>query len=128
MTLVSGQTRDPAEIANIVVRTTASGVPVRIGDIANVHPSVMPVYTIVTANGKSAVLLNVFRQPDRNTVSVAEALSQELSQIRTTLPGGVKVQTFYDQSVLVRDSIDSVRDAILDRIGPRRDHPGSVPS
>jgi len=113
LTLVTGQTRDPAEIANIVVRTTPSGVPVRIGDIANVHPSVMPVYTKVTANGKAAVLLNVFRQPDGNTVSVAGALSLELDQIRTVLPGGVKLQTFYDQSVLVRDSIASVRDAIL---------------
>ena len=73
LTLVSGQAHDPAEIANIVVRTTPAGVPVRIGDIATVHPSVMPVYTIVTANGKPAVLLNIFRQPDSNTVAVADA-------------------------------------------------------
>ena len=113
LTLVSGQTRDPAQIANVVVRTTPTGVPVRVGDVASVHPSVMPVYTIVTANGKPAVLLNIFRQPDSNTVAVADAMSSELSQIRQTLPPGVKVQTFYDQSTLVRDSISSVRDAIL---------------
>jgi CzcA family heavy metal efflux pump len=113
LTLVTGQTRDPSQIGNIVVRTTPSGVPVRIGDIANVHPSVMPVYTLVSADGKPAVLLNVFRQPDGNTVSIAEALAQELSQIRGILPGGVKVTAFYDQSTLVRDSIASVRDAIL---------------
>jgi CzcA family heavy metal efflux pump len=113
LTLVSGQARDPAEIANIVVRTTPAGLPVRIGDVATVHPSVMPVYTIVTANGKPAVLLNLFRQPTSNTVAVADAANQELDQIRQTLPKGVKVQTFYDQSTLVRDSIASVRDAIL---------------
>src|SRR5258708_130899 len=113
LTLVTGQTRDPAEIANIVVRTTPNGVPVRIGDIATVHPSVMPKYTIVTANGKPTVLLNLFRQPDSNTVAVADAAARELAQIRQTLPGGVKLQTFYDQSTLVRDSIASVRDAIL---------------
>ena len=113
LTLVTGQARDPAQLSNIVVRTTAGGVPVRIGDIAAVHASVMPVYTIVTANGKPAVLLNVFRQPDSNTVAVADAASSELDQIRKTLPAGVKVQTFYDQSTLVRDSIASVRDAIL---------------
>ncbi len=113
LTLVTGQATDPSEIANIVVRATPAGVPVRIGDIATVHPSVMPVYTIVTANGKPAVLLNVFRQPEGNTVAVADAAGQELAQIRKTLPAGVKVDTFYDQSILVRDSIDSVRDAIL---------------
>ena len=113
LTLVSGQAHDPSEIANIVVRTTPAGVPVRIGDIATVHPSVMPVYTMVTANGKSAVLLNIFRQADSNTVAVADAANQELGQIRPTLPPGVNVQAFYDQSTLVRDSIASVRDAIL---------------
>ena len=113
LTLVSGQTQTPAEIANIVVRTTPSGVPIRIGDIATVHPSVMPVYTMVTANGAKAVLLNLFRQPDSNTVAVADAVNEELAQIRQTLPAGVKIDTFYDQSTLVRDSIASVRDAIL---------------
>jgi len=113
LTLVTGQARDPVEIANIIVRTSPAGVPVRVGDIATVHPSVMPVYTIVTANGKPAVLLNIFRQPDSNTVTVADAANADVDQIRKTLPPGVKVQAFYDQSTLVRDSISSVRDAIL---------------
>ncbi|MGA2712272.1 MAG: efflux RND transporter permease subunit [Bryobacteraceae bacterium] len=113
LALVSGQTRTPEQISNIVVKTTPSGLPVRVGDIANVAPSVMPVYTIVTANGKPAVLLNLFRQPDSNTVAVSDAADQELAQIRKTLPAGVNVQTFYNQSTLVRDSIASVRDAIL---------------
>ena len=113
LTLVTGQAKDPTEIGNIVVRTTPNGVPIRIADIAEVHPSVMPVYTMVTANGTPAVLLNIFRQPDSNTVAVADAATAELNQIRQTLPPGVKVQTFYDQSTLVRDSINSVRDAIL---------------
>ena len=113
LTLVSGQARNPAEIANIVVRTTPAGLPVRIGDIATVHASVMPVYTMVAADGRPAVLLNIFRQADSNTVAVADAASQELDQIQKTLPPGVKVQAFYDQSTLVHDSIASVRDAIL---------------
>jgi CzcA family heavy metal efflux pump len=113
LTLVTGQAKDPSEIGNIVVRTTPNGVPIRIADIADVRPSVMPVYTMVTANGTPAVLLNIFRQPDSNTVAVADLATSELNQIKQTLPPGVKVQTFYDQSTLVRDSINSVRDAIL---------------
>ena len=113
LTLVTGQAKDPAEIGNIVLRTTPNGVPIRIEDVAKVHPSVMPVYTIVTANGKPAVLLNIFRQPDANTVAVADACVSALDEIRKTLPQGVKAQAFYDQSVIVRDSIASVRDAIL---------------
>ena len=113
LTLVTGQASDPTDIGNIVVRTTANGVPIRIADIAEVRPSVAPQYTMVTANGKPAVLLNLFRQPESNTVAVADAADLELKAIRETLPNGVKVQTFYDQSLIVRESIASVRDAIL---------------
>ena len=111
--LVSGQARTPSQIANIVLKTTQAGIPIHVGDVADVHPSVKPVYTMVSANGKPAVLLNVNRQPDSNTVDVANAVHAEVDSIRKTLPPGVQLLPFYDQSELVRDSIKSVRDAIL---------------
>src|SRR5579875_1178696 len=111
--LVSGQAHNTTEIGGIVVKTSPSNVPVRIADVASVSQSVKPVYTIVTANGKPAVLLNVFRQPDSNTVAVADEVHQKLDDLRKTLPPGIAVEPFYDQSQLVRDSIKSVRDAIL---------------
>ncbi len=111
--LVSGQVQTPAQIGGIVVKTTASGVPITIHDIASVSPSVKPVYTIVTANGTPAVLLNIYRQPDSNTVSVADGVHAELDKLRHSLPSGISIQPFYDQSELVKASISSVRDAIL---------------
>ena len=113
LSLVSGQTRTSAEIGNVVVKITPAGAPIHIGDLGNIAPSVMPVYTIVTANAKPAVLLNVYRQPDSNTVTVAKAVHAEIERIRRTLPKGVELQPYYDQSELVGDSIRSVRDAIL---------------
>jgi CzcA family heavy metal efflux pump len=113
LSLVSGQTRTPGEIANIVIKTTPAGAPVRIGDIGTVGPSVMPVYTRVTANGRPSILFNVFRQPDSNTVVVADAVRAEIGRIRKELPSGVELLPFYDQSELVTESIKSVRDAIL---------------
>src|SRR5580692_848487 len=111
--LVSGLTRTPAEIANIAIKTTPAGAPVRIGDVATVGASVMPVYTVVTANAKPAVLLNINRQPAGNTVAVANAVHAEIDQIRKELPKGVELRPFYDQSEIVVESITSVRDAIL---------------
>jgi CzcA family heavy metal efflux pump len=113
LSLVSGQVKTAEEISNIVVKTTPVGAPVRIGDVASVGPSVKPVYTIVSANQKPAVLLNINRQPDGNTVAVAKAVHSEIERIRKTLPKGVQLLPFYDQSEIVNDSIRSVRDAIL---------------
>jgi multidrug efflux pump subunit AcrB len=111
--LVNGQVHTPEQIASTVVKNTPAGIPVRIGDVATVQPGVKPVYTIVTANGKPAVLLNINRQPDGNTVEVAKEVHDEVENIRKTLPPGVQIQPFYDQSIIVSDSIKSVRDAIL---------------
>ncbi len=111
--LVSGQVRTPEEIAAVVIKTTSTGIPVRIGDVATVEPGVKPVYTIVTANGNPAVLLNINRQPDSNTVQVADEVHAEVARIQKELPRGIEIRPFYDQSIIVSDSIKSVRDAIL---------------
>jgi CzcA family heavy metal efflux pump len=112
LTTVSGLMRSKEEIENTVV-AVVQGTPVLAKDVATVVETEKPVYNIVTANGRSAVLVNVLQQPDGNAVSVADSVNRELNQIRRTLPPDVKLSTFYDQSILVRDSINSVRDSIL---------------
>lgn len=111
--LVDAQVHDPAQLGQIVVKYTQAGVPVKVADVAAVAPGVKPVYTVVTANGKPAVLLSVNRQPDSNTVAVADEVHAEIQRIRQTLPPGIHLEPFYDQSGVVVDSIHSVRDAIL---------------
>ena len=111
--LVGAQAHDPAQLGNLVVKTTAAGAPVRVADVATVEPSFMPVYTMVTSNGKPSVLLNIARQPASNTVAVANAVAAEIKQLKPLIPAGVHLTPFYDQSELVRESISSVRDAIL---------------
>jgi len=113
LTLVSGQVRTPQQISEIVIKPTPAGIPVRIGDVAAVTNDVKPVYTIVTADGKPAVLLNINRQPDSNTVKVANEVHAEVALLKQSLPPGITLTPFYDQSVLVAESISSVRDAII---------------
>src|SRR5216117_3409098 len=110
--LVKAQVHSPEEISDIVIKNVNS-VPVRIQDVGTVAPAVAPVYTAVSANEKPAVLLSVNRQPDSNTVQVADEVHQEMESIRPTLPSGVEMRPFYDQSNIVNESIASVRDAII---------------
>src|SRR6266581_3637087 len=84
--LVSGQVRTPEQIGQIVVKTSTAGVPFRLGDIAKIAPSVAPVYTMVTANGKPAVLLNVDRQPESNTLDVADEVHALIQELIPSLP------------------------------------------
>src|SRR5271156_3639936 len=113
LALVGAQAHDAQGLKQLTVKTTSTGVPVRVGDVADVVQGPMPVYTYVSANGQPAVLLNITRQPSSNTVAVADGVAAEVAQLRAKLPAGVELQPFYDQSQLVRESIASVRDAIL---------------
>jgi CzcA family heavy metal efflux pump len=111
--LVSGQVHSPEDISAIVVKSTPGGVPIRVGDIASVVNAAEPVYTIVTANGKPAVLLSVMRQPESNTLAVADEVHKQIAELKAVLPPSVHLETFYDQSTIVHESIASVRDAVL---------------
>lgn len=115
--LVGAQAHDASELGRLVVKTTAAGTAVRVSDVATVQPGVLPVYTAVTAEGQPAVLLNITRQPASNTVSVADAVAAQVDLLKKNLPAGVELKPYYDQSELVRESIRSVRDAILIGLG-----------
>ena len=59
------------------------------------------------------MLLNVRSQPDGSTLDIARALRAELKTLERELPPDMKLAFFYDQSLLVRDSVRSVWEAIL---------------
>jgi len=112
LALVSGQAKRADELNNIVV-ATVNNAPVVVSDVATVAPGVEPQYTIVTADGHPAALVNINRQPDANTVAVADEVKAALKAMRGQIPKDVRVTAYYDQSLLVRESINSVRDSIL---------------
>ncbi|HEY0763097.1 MAG TPA: efflux RND transporter permease subunit [Pyrinomonadaceae bacterium] len=112
LALISGQAKRPDELNNIVV-ATVNNAPVRVADVATVAGGVEPQYTIVTADGHPAALVNINRQPDANTVEVVDGVKAALNAMRGQLPKDVRVAAYYDQSLLVRESIKSVRDSIL---------------
>src|SRR5579875_3754398 len=111
--LISGQAHDAQQIGDIFIKNSPSGDPIYVHNVAKVIPSFQPHFTICTANGQPAVLVNVNRQRASNTMQVANAVNAEMAQIEKTLPPGIHVSTFYDQSWIVGQSIKSVRDAIL---------------
>ena len=89
------------------------GPPSGLSTSATVEPGFEPRYTMVTADGRPAVLVNVQRQPTANTAAVVDAVKMQLASLKQVLPRDVEIKPFYDQSLLVRASVGSVRDAIV---------------
>jgi CzcA family heavy metal efflux pump len=126
LTVVDGRVHTIEDLESLTVsvsgNTPSSGVippiatnahPIGIRDFARVERTQEPVFNVVTANGVNAVLLNIYSQPDGSTLDIAQQLKQELEVLKKTLPPGMQATVFYDQSLLVGDSIQSVWEAII---------------
>jgi len=111
LTLVDGRVTNRAEIENVVVSWKA-GSPVLVRDVASVRPGAAPRFNIVTADGVDAVLLNVYAQPNGSALSIAHDLKEELATLRAQLPRDTHLAFFYDQSLFVREGVESVWESI----------------
>jgi CzcA family heavy metal efflux pump len=112
LTLVDGRLKDPQEIADFPVKVV-HGRPIHVRDFARVERGPEPIFNIVTADGEPAVLLNIRSQPDGSTLDIAKSLRRELDALRRELPPDMKLAFFYDQSLIVGESVRSVWEAIL---------------
>src|SRR6185437_16400391 len=76
LTTIDGRVRTPEEIGNVVI-AVRNNHPVLIKDVARIERGPEPVFTVVTAQGRNAVLINVQSQPDGSTLDIANALKTE---------------------------------------------------
>ncbi len=110
--LANNQPTTVAALRDIVVRAGPAGV-VRLGDVAAVSLDHVPQWIRVNADGQNAVLLQVYQQPDGNSVQIAGEVRQRLADYAPQMPAGVQIANWYDQTQLVTGAATSVRDAIL---------------
>jgi CzcA family heavy metal efflux pump len=90
-----------------VVIAARNGVPVHVGDIAQVEDATADQTQIVKVNGLPGVTLSVVRQPGANIVSVVNSLRAELPHL-TGIPPGTDKRISFDQSRYVRAAINSL--------------------
>jgi HAE1 family hydrophobic/amphiphilic exporter-1 len=103
-----GQLTDAAAFRPLIV-AYRNGAPVRLQDLGRVVDSVQDTKNASWFNGTRAIVLSVLRQPGTNTVAVAERVRDVMSQIETQLPPSVKVNTLYDRSQTIEESVHEVK-------------------
>src|ERR1035438_1688353 len=112
LALVDNRFSGIAEIGRSVLQKGSAGL-VRVSDVATVSQATVPRWTRVTAAGHDAVILQVFQQPNGNTVQIARDVRTRLKEFAPNLPPGLKIANWYDQSELIVGAAVSVRDAVL---------------
>jgi multidrug efflux pump subunit AcrB len=99
------------EIGATVLRSGAGGVTL-LRDVATVRQDQSPQFIHSTADGRDAVLINVYQQLGGNTIEIAAGIRSALENEQQRLPD-VKLASWYDQSDLISSSANSVRESVL---------------
>ena len=106
--LADGSISSAPEFRQLAV-TYENGAPVRLGDVARVLDDVQDSRNASWYDGKRAIVLAIQRQPGTNTVEVADAVKATVATLSSQLPASVEVNTLYDRSVSIRQSVNDVQ-------------------
>ncbi len=108
-----GLIKNAADIENIVLKTH-DGTPVFIKDVASVEFGQAFRRGVVSKDGQKEVVVgDVYKLHGANSFEVIGKIKERIEEINQTLPAGVKIVPFYDQSKLVRNSINTVKNALV---------------
>jgi hydrophobe/amphiphile efflux-1 (HAE1) family protein len=110
---LTGDLRDAADVANVVVATTASGTQIRLGEIAEVKDGLSEARTRIRANGRDAVAFEIIKQSGTNTVQVVEAAQKKLAEVLPLMPPGFRTDNFFNQATFIEENAHEVEIAIV---------------
>ncbi|HYU28243.1 MAG TPA: efflux RND transporter permease subunit [Gemmatimonadales bacterium] len=110
--LADGSISSGPEFRQLAV-TYQNGAPVRLQDVARVLDDVQDSRNASWYDGKRAIVLAIQRQPGTNTVQVADAVKATVASLSAQLPASVQVNTLYDRSVSIHQSVNDVQVTLL---------------
>ncbi|HST62310.1 MAG TPA: efflux RND transporter permease subunit [Longimicrobium sp.] len=112
--VTEGKFKSVNDIRSLVL-SLPSGGRVPLTEVAVVRDTTREQRLWVRLNGVPAVKISVRKQPDANTVAVAEAVEERLTRLQGTnfLPSGVQFRAIESQATFIRNSVKSVQDAAV---------------
>ena len=94
------------EFANIVLRSQADGTQLLLSDVADIKDGFVETNNIVRFDREKAFNLGIFSLEDQNLLTISDAIKQYIDQKQATLPDGLKINYFADESYHLRGRLD----------------------
>ncbi len=104
-----------ADVENIVIGASG-GTPIYIRNVATVKLGGAFRVGVLDKNGKEAVGGVVIARYGVNTLDVIKGVKEKLEALKTGLPQGVKVETFYDRTELIHRATDTLKRALIEEL------------
>ncbi|MRW91832.1 CusA/CzcA family heavy metal efflux RND transporter [Duganella sp. FT80W] len=111
----SGYLTSLDDFRKIPLRTTDSGVPVRLGDIARVQVGPETRRGVAELNGEGEVAGGVIvMRSGKNALSTIEAVKAKLDKLKASLPPGVEIVPTYDRSNLIKRAVTNLEHKLIE--------------
>ena len=89
------------------------GRAVHLSDVATIEESVEDIRTTGLANGKPAVLVILFRQPNANIIETVDRVYELLPQLEASIPGAIALSVVLDRTPMIRASLHDVERTLV---------------
>lgn len=103
---------DADDFRALVVTRSADGYPVRLGEVATVEVAPANTRESFRVNQRTTVGIAISKQSTANTLETLEAVKAEIDQVNKTLPSHMQFIASSDDSLFIREAIDSVYQTI----------------
>jgi heavy metal efflux system protein len=111
----AGLIQTQADIADVLIRQTTGGLPVRVRDVATVGIGSAVRYGAVTRNGRGETVgAIVMMVKGDNSSVVIRRVKEKITEIQHTLPEGVQIIPFLDRTKMVNSAIGTVERNLLE--------------
>ena len=111
-----GRLESAKEFGDIVLKSGADGEVVRLADVARIELAAGDYTLRARLDGKNAAAIGIFQAPGANALQIRDAVVAKMDELRPSLPPGVEIQSIYDTTIFVRDSIKSVVTTLFEAI------------
>lgn len=102
------------ELAERIIRTSKEGQSLRLGDVAKIERRYKEPSSLISFNGRSAVILSIEMSPDNNIVAFGKDVDRVIGEFLKEAPESVSITRITDQPKVVGDSVWSfIRDLII---------------
>ena len=102
------------ELAERIIRTSKEGQSLRLGDVAKIERRYKEPSSLISFNGRSAVILSIEMSPDNNIVAFGKDVDRVIGEFLKEAPESVSITRITDQPKVVEDSVWSfIRDLII---------------
>ena len=106
------QAKTADEYKSLVV-AYRNGAPVLLSNLGSVVDSVEDLRNAGMANGKPAILLIIFKQPDANIIETVDRIHALLPQLKASIPAAINTSIASDRTITIRASLHDVERTLL---------------